>query len=267
MKKLGDVADDVFGVPDSVLGDIVECTTCGTPGTWNRPGGRRGLCEACSLAKDVEEDSRIPKAKALFHMGVPARYRTDPDWIREPLQFDPCWPSPASVLDWAAAAVEGGPWCLTLSGVNGSGKSVIAAEILARLWRIGYRPGMTDGGTPLPMWIGEMELADEDRMMGFGEPRHMRLAALRQPVMVWDDLGSSGAWKLVFSLIEGRHAAGMLSIFTTHRPLSAAKAEALGVPGSSIEESAPEIYSRLRDGWIGRWAAKSYRGTRQEVPA
>ena len=266
MKKLGEVAEGMLDLPEALKARLKGCLDCGKPGTWGGSGVFAGRCQECGVRRSVEEDSRIEKAKALFRMGVPAAYRVSPPWLESAWQFDPAWPD-GTCSAWPVAAMEGGPWCLTLSGVNGSGKSVAAAHLLSILWRAGHRPATTDASTPLPMWIGELELVDEDRIAGFGEPRHLRQSVFRQSVLVWDDLGSSDAWRTVFPLIESRHGNGGLTIFTTHRPLSAAKASALGVPGSSIEESAPEIYSRLRSGWIGRWADKSYRGKAVEVPA
>lgn len=240
-------------VPEFVQGRLTPCPRCGESGTW---GG--GYCNACRRL--YESDQRLPHREILRRMAAPEGYREPYAWTEgERLPCEPLWPTGARCLEWPAQAAEGAatsPWCITLSGVNGSGKSVLAARMLVELWRLGYRPVGR-----MPCWIQDGELHREEAQAGYGDPRPLREAAALSPVLTWDDFGSGGSPGEFLDLIERRHAKRWPTIFTVHGPVSKARAARHGMPGTSIEELAPAVYSRLTTGWGGRWMAKTWRGS------
>lgn len=231
------------------------------------------LCRPCGDAELARRRNFLPKGEALLDCGVPAKYRLEEPWLAaDRWESDPVWPDKLLARDWIASYA--GAWCFTLAGRNGSGKSMLASELLLAFWRTGARPATVPGVSKLPlsMWIRESTLAEEAEISGYGDLRTLDMACRISPVLVWDDLGTSWtttrARRLCMDLIEERHAWRRPTIFTTHRPLSLAKAVELGVDeGQSIELAAPEIYSRLRAGWVGRWMEKTWRGTGDEIPA
>lgn len=248
-------ADPAGSVERLPLPAMTTCGACGTRGTW---GGRS--CPQCALRARVEADNHLPKERALYFSGVPQRYRASPEWLAEP------WPEahPIKRLDsdtFAEAWSSGnGPWCLIFSGVNGSGKSMRAAEMLCRFWRLGYRPLRWQTSSSLyPMWVSDPAVAAEDAQSGYGEERRLAYAFEHQAVLVVDELGASENWGLMARLLELRHGQELPTIITTHRPVSRKTKESVGYPGASVEDAAPEIYSRFRVGWIAQWQRKSWR--------
>lgn len=251
---------------------LEPCAGCGEPVSLQLAGDAilDKLCGSCGDKERARRLNSLPKGEALLRCGVPAKYRLEESWLAaERWECDPAWPDREPASTWPASDA----WSFTLAGRNGSGKSMIAGELLLAFWRSGARPATVPGGElPLPMWITETMLVEEAEISGYDDPRHLRQACRLSPVLVWDELGASWttprARRICEGLIVDRHGKSRPTIFNTDRPLTAEKAQKLGIDeGLSIEVVSPKIYSRLRDGWIGSWMSKTWRGTGDEVPA
>jgi KaiC/GvpD/RAD55 family RecA-like ATPase len=147
-----------------------------------------------------------------------------------------------------------------MAQVNGSGKSTRAAHLLWLSWRAGLRP---------VLWVTEPELQDEATSYAArGGIRPLYNRAREAGALVIDEVGSMrGAWAdtegalgIMLALVSHRLSTNRRTIFTTHRPLTARAAAKAKKVGHSLQEVAPALYDRLREGLIIPLPAVSYRG-------
>ncbi len=238
-----------------------QCSDCGE--VWIGPNA--GLCPSCASIREELRLRNLPKKEVLETSGVPQDLRADYAWLADP------WPRDrrlgAKGIDpatWPAqfANDRSLPPALTLTGINGSGKSARAAHLLYLAFRAGLRP---------VFWVSEMELLDESRTWesrGSGS-RPLYSNARMAGALVVDEVGTTrGAWadtetsiNIMLQLVSHRLASRKLTVYTSHRPLNKKAAEERGQdPSDSLRAIAPALFDRLTEGLIITLPSVSHRG-------
>lgn len=200
--------------------------------------------EPCQRFERAVGFSCLDRRPMLMRGKVPEKYREpyDADFHeREPRALDlakttkkvPAF-RPESVFEWS-----GRPSQVTILGVNGCGKSHLAAEIAHRCVRLGA--GLWES----LFWILGSELVREEREEPLGRPRPLMHAAKTSAVVVIDDFGWPGQdFSALANLAEHRHGRGKPTIWTTHLPWASSDS------GDSVRTLAPMIYDRQRSGLV-----------------
>ena len=238
-----------------------RCSECGEV----RIGPNDGLCPRCASIREELRLRNLPKKDALETSGVPHDLRADYAWLAHP------WPRDrrpgAKGIDpttWPAqfASNRSLPPALTLTGINGSGKSSRAAHLLYLAFCAGLRP---------VFWVSEMELLDESRTWDSRSSgcRPLFSNARAAGALVVDEVGTTrGAWadteasiNIVLQLVSHRLGSRALTIYTSHRPLNRKAAEERGQdPSDSLRAIAPALFDRLTEGLIITLPSVSHRG-------
>lgn len=241
-----------------VPGHLEPCAKCGVRVSGGEQPDGTILCPDCEVQRRAAADRRLPKHEALHIMGVPELYRDRERtrWLLEP------WPRAWRAEDRVDPKKwRGDPWAVTLHGVNGSGKSMMAAHLLWGMWLAGARPVSlrVEGATRGRMWITEGELLDEDRN-GYSDRIRYRSAAA-QVALVIDEVGSTSsihqaqAVDVVTRLLSHRYERRLPTLVTTHRHMRQARGSL--VP---LRDLAPAVYDRLREGLVMPFGEVGYRG-------
>lgn len=195
------------------------CSSCGE-GYRTAPGTDPGLnCGAC----DQPSTDKPPRASLLRSLGVPIRLAM--------ADFHAPDPWPPGLEGW-----NGSPWSVTLRGPVGSGKSMLAAELLYCYGR--------------GVWIRAAKLVSTvyDAQ---GDKAAVRRRYEHAPCLVIDDFGHGhrgGATETVAEVIAERWDSGRPTVVTTN----CRQAELAG------EDVA--AYDRLRDGLMIALVGESRRG-------
>ncbi|MCP3961352.1 MAG: ATP-binding protein [bacterium] len=127
---------------------------------------------------------------------------------------------------------------VSLIGMNGRGKSRLAAEMMFRAIRA--RSGEIESAC----WVTAAEIGSEERETPLGQPRPLRHRCRTSGIVVVDDMGWSGRdAEAMANLCEWRHSRRRPTIWTTHLPWASG-------PGLNLRKFAPMIYRRLSEGLI-----------------
>ncbi len=261
MRSYGETAELVLERLEVLRRDHSWRCACGEV----RIGPDEGTCPQC---RELEEERRLralPKRQALEGSRVPHNLRADFAWLADPWPRDRRSGGKAiEPLTWpdAFARDHSLPPALTLTGINGSGKSSRAAHILYLAYRAGLRP---------VYWVSEMELLDESRTWESRSRgcRHLYTNARTAGALVVDEVGTTrGAWadtetsiNIMLQLVSHRLASRALTIYTSHRPLNKKAAEERGQdPSDSLRAIAPALFDRLTEGLIITLPSVSHRG-------
>jgi hypothetical protein len=208
------------------------CARCEQPYVGIPP--ENGICQGCHRPARRE----LGRAEALAAAGVPSRH-LHPFAEPGPNAKQASWPSTKNGTS-CTAWPEASGWCLVLTGVTGTGKSAIAAELL---WR-----AMRSRGRGL--WVRAADVADrvlQGNSAGI-------VAITSAPLVVLDELGighdAPAAWSAVESLICRLWEQETPTIITTNL-----------LPAQLLAKSAP-LADRLRDGIVCRMEGASLRGAK-----
>lgn len=202
----------------------VVCPGCGESFRWLEDFG---LCESCASDKRREVELAARRAnwlRSLQTLGVPRAY----------------WSVPAAVdLPPQCAAWNGDPWCVTVLGPTGAGKTWVSIRVLMELYCKGEDGCLfVDAPTALDKIKAEMGSSDESINRGlFG-----RLVAA--PALLVDDVSAARDTdyqrdRLVLLLRE-RYNGQRPTIITSNKASLAELAESLDGP----------ICSRLASGIV-----------------
>jgi len=173
-----------------------------------------------------------PKDVVLRAAKVPEYYRLgfESDYHDEDLH-DPRAPG-ENVMDWR------GEGSVTLIGCNGSGKSMLAAELLYGLRSVARTM----------LWVRPAQIIAEDRDSPLGQPRCLFSTACTAEALVIDEFGhghmNDHGLELLAELIETRWSARRSTIVTSHLHFSSNA----GTP--SVEGVSGAIFDRLQDGYV-----------------
>jgi len=207
------------------------CAKCGEKYVSIPP--ENGICQGCH--RPSRHRSELGRSEALAAAGVPARFR-HPFVEPGPAGEQAAWPTTKDGTPCTAWPDSSG-WSLVLLGVTGTGKSVIAAELL---WRTMRKLGRG-------RWICASDIAN---LVLSGRAVELE-AVTSSPAVVVDELIGElapPAWAAVESLICRLWEQETPTIITMN--LS---------PPALLAKSAP-LADRLRDGIVCRMDGASLRG-------
>lgn len=210
-------------------------------------GYARDVC--CSACAGRMISKHMAREEILQRAGAPRRIcQSEFDPRKVPNPGADSWPSdprrPESRLEtWA-----GEPETVVLTGPNGRGKSMLAGELLVRLFRRGLRS---------QAWMRPSQIVAEHFD---GRDRYLRGLAAAVQVLVFDEFGRGQhshelAHALVGEVIDRRVSDGKATIITTNLSVSDQ-----GERSPSIERADSAVFDRLLTGLLIRMDGPSYRG-------
>ena len=236
----------------------VGCIDCGGTGWRVRPDGGAGAASPCACRD-------LPRPMALAFGQVPELFRLA---APHPKAFDPGqvqggprpgqWPEDQRYPGFDLRGWRGEPATVSLHGTNGAGKSMLAAELLYRLYEAGRRP---------ILWAA----ADDLVASHFGDGALLERAR-RVPALVIDELarGHAGefAWSVLSRLVRKRtEVPSFATITTTNIRFNRPSPKALEALASqkqpeppSIEQFDSALWDTLADGLVILIKAPSLRG-------
>lgn len=228
--------------------EFLVCPRCGG-GALTLWEGR--CCADCAAAEPP------PRSVVLELAGVPERYRQPFDAERSP----EIAAAVASFRDW-----KGDPALIRLAGGNGTGKSMLAAELLVRWYAATVRRHSPADPWPVrARWVSCRDLVN--RILG-PEDRESRAAGWAAlcvvPLLVVDDLGrghEGGAWGVVADVLAARYDAMHPTVVTSNLRLAPSDpAVPVGKRPLTLVDLDPSIADRLRDGVNVALDGRSLRG-------
>lgn len=205
-------------------------------------------CSDCApkmIAKHLQRDEILRRAQAP--RGIAGR-----DFRAELVanEGEQHWPRDPRRLDYALEDWRGEPETLTIVGPNGRGKSMLAAELLVRLFRAGMMS---------QLWLRASQIVDEH--FSGERDRYLRRLAEAVTVLVLDEFGrgqhsNQFAHALVGEVIDQRVSEGRVTIITTNLAVTA---KSVGPGEPSIEAADSAVYDRLASGLVIRMHGESRR--------
>lgn len=128
---------------------------------------------------------------------------------------------------------DGTPWCVTLAGVVGGGKTTAAVALLAQAAAKLRWPAGARFARAAPM---SLEILREQR-------RDIYRQMVGAPVLVLDDLGRyDRVWEICADVLTGRHERGLPTIVTTNL-----RVKTVG-DDQGLADIDPALYRRLAEG-------------------
>lgn len=209
------------------------CTACG-----ENYRGVAGLCWDCEQA-EIKADEERRAAEAVLS-GIDAKWRT------VNLGDYDCPPGDAEAL--AAIRAWDGTTGLYVHGTPGGGKSHLAFARVRELIRDGRKVFAADWASYLRRIRRTFDQPGE-------KEHHIADAITKADIVLIDDLGAGSptpwAAEQLWSLVNGRYAAGLPLVVTSNLPLGALAAKFKGADGdrvaSRLAEMSPRIQVKARD--------------------
>jgi len=183
---------------------FLKCEGCGEAGTWGC-----GLCPDCLAATkgDATKRQRITGWEhTLAEMEVPTAYRSVPATMPLPPDFS-LW--------------RGEPWCLTLWGPTGTGKTWLAVRVLGELYAQADKRGWFVDALDAVQQVRQLreQWAESSYVNDLCQAKVLLLDDLSSVRLVPQDATSRTALHLIAHVLRQRASWNRATIVTSNTPL------------------------------------------------